>query len=121
VLAKSADRRAAPALLAALRDRDNAAVAGGYIFFVERGDMGNEDALIAAYREFGDRSMQETFQTCGNPKLAEAARTWSPTQPDRGGGSLGTLWGKRELNQNPQKTDLVYGRRLLYPSYWAGY
>lgn len=114
VLSKSTDRRAAKALLAALQEQNNAVLAGAYIFYVQRGDAGTEDGLIAAYREFGDRSMQDTFMTCGDAKLAEAAKTWPPTRPDFGGGSIGAIWGQKELNR--AKTHSVG-----FPTYWAGY
>ena len=77
-LAETRDPRASKALLAALRRNDTVAIAGGFRFFIRRGQPGTQSALIAALKEFGDSAMQAVFINCGEKELSEAARIWTP-------------------------------------------
>jgi HEAT repeat protein len=118
VLSKSKDPRAAQALLEALRDSNMAAVAGGYVFFIQRGESGTEAALIAALNQFGDVGMVNSFRVCGNAQLAAAARQWKPEGPARGGGNLPVRWGRRDF---PPPDPPYMPPMWRTPGYWAGW
>ena len=68
--------RAASALLDAIRRRDTAAAAGGYIFYIDYGERGSEDVLIEALNEFNDEQMSSFMLNCGNRKIETATVAW---------------------------------------------
>jgi hypothetical protein len=74
------DPRAVSALLAALMERETAAIAGAYTFFIERGEPGSEDALIETLGKTGNENMAQKFLNCGNTKLQQAARSWATSR-----------------------------------------
>jgi HEAT repeat protein len=118
VLSKSQDPRAARALLEALHEGNMAAIAGGYVFFIQRGEAGTETALIAALNQFGDDSMAHSFQVCDNPKLADAGLLWKFGVVKRGGGYLPVRWGQREF---PPADPPYVSSMSRTPGYWAGW
>lgn len=73
-------------LLAALKDQDLKVIASCYDYFVWRGEVGTEPALIAAlnlygdaygnYDAYGDVGIATCFLNCGNEKLKSAAISW---------------------------------------------
>jgi len=73
-LSKIDDFRAASTVQATLSRL--AGVAETYSSIIKQGDPGQEDALIDALNQFGNKKMAEDYQNCGNPKLEEAARAW---------------------------------------------
>jgi hypothetical protein len=76
-LGKIKDPRAVNVLLAALRERDLAVVAGAYSFFIERGEPGSEDVLIQALNAHGSGATAVAFLNCGNSALSKAAGEWA--------------------------------------------
>jgi hypothetical protein len=95
------DPRAVSALLAVLRDRDTEIISEPtlYIFFIERGEPGSEDALVETLDKFGDEGMAEKFLNSRNVKLEGAARAWAARHEVRilnvGGGSDSGQWGSK--------------------------
>jgi HEAT repeat protein len=84
-LGHMASPRAVNVLLQALKDRDLAMIAGAFVFYVKRGELGSEDALIEILNSSasdlsstgGNFRMAEIFLNSGNPKLESAAMKWS--------------------------------------------
>jgi HEAT repeat protein len=74
LLAEFQDPRAVGALLAGMRKRDMAVIAGAYKFFIKRGDAGSEDALIEMLNGYPDADTVQEFLHSGNPKLEKAVR-----------------------------------------------
>lgn len=64
-------------LLAAFRERKAVVIAGADNFFIQRGEPGSEDVLIAALNSAGDSSMAVDFLNSGNQKLHDAAANWA--------------------------------------------
>jgi HEAT repeat protein len=97
-LAQIKDPRAVNALLDALRRRDTAVVAGGYVFFVDYGQPGSEDTLIEALNQYNDEQMAEFMLNCGNSKVEAATRAWGKKHdPQLHQEVYGVLWGARKL------------------------
>lgn len=97
-LAQIKDPRAVNALLDALRRRDTAAVAGGYVFFVDYGQQGSEDTLIEALNQYNDEQMAEFMLNCGNSKVEAATRAWgNKHDPQLHQEVYGVVWGARKL------------------------
>jgi HEAT repeat protein len=71
------DPRGTTALLAALQEKNTAAIAGAYQFYVDQGKPGSENALVEALNRFGDQAMAEYLLNCGSFQLEEAARAWA--------------------------------------------
>jgi HEAT repeat protein len=105
VLARIKDPRAVMALLAALQQRNYTAIAGAYMFFVDRGEPGSEDALIEALNRSGSEQMAEYLLNCGNAKVEAAARVWAKRHnPEMKHQISGVLWGSaREMPSSPEK------------------
>jgi len=77
---RPADPRGVAALLAALKKRDIAVVAGAYAFFVWRAEPGSERALSEALNKFGNVRMANDLLNCGNKTLEQAARSWASSR-----------------------------------------
>lgn len=93
-----ADPRSAQALLGALRDKDYAAIAGGFEFYVDLGVPGSEDALVQAFKINGDQHKAMNLVGCGNPKIEAAARAWfKRNQMDWRPGPTNPFWGARAV------------------------
>jgi HEAT repeat protein len=69
-------RRVGP-LMAVWKEHDTAAIAGAYLFFLERGVPGVEDVLIEALNQYNYPAMANNFLHCNNTKLAQAAFAWA--------------------------------------------
>jgi HEAT repeat protein len=76
-LAEMKDERAIEPLLAALRNEDLDIIAGGYIFYIGRGEKGSETSLIKALAKNGNKEMADIFLNCGNDQLRKAATEWA--------------------------------------------
>ncbi len=91
------DPRATDALLAALKGRDTAVLAGAYRFYIDWGEPGSEDALIEALNKFtgNEDQMAGYMLNCGNVKLEEAVSAWSQARYKRPQvqSIRGILWG----------------------------
>jgi HEAT repeat protein len=102
-LALIKDHRASEALLAALKERDTAALAGAYSFYIDWGEPGSEDALIEALNKFsGNESHMAGYMlNCGNVKLEAAARAWALDMYKRPmeQSIRGILWGSARRAQ----------------------
>jgi len=99
-LGKIKDPRAVHVLLAGLRERDLAVIAGAYGVFIERAEPGSEDVLIQALNAHGSEEMAEAFLNCGNLALGGAAHKWAhkrryevETRDSLGWGPVGVRWG----------------------------
>jgi HEAT repeat protein len=95
VMRRDADPRPKEALLAALREQNAAALAGGFQFYVSLGAPGSESALAAALQQYGDQMMAEYFLNCGDVQLEDAAREWGEKQHFHMQQQIyGVVWGK---------------------------
>jgi HEAT repeat protein len=89
------DPIAKSSLLAALKRGDLDAIAGAYEFFVQWGEHGTEDLIIAALDHSNDGGrMAQYLIGCGNAKIEAAARAWGEQrnwtlEPS----TLGNEWG----------------------------
>jgi HEAT repeat protein len=93
--AQTEDHRAKDALVAALKAKDIAIVAGGYQYYVSLGAPGSQGMLAAALDQFGDQLMAEWFLNCGNVKLEDAARAWAEKRHTGIEQHVyGVVWGK---------------------------
>jgi len=70
------DSRLTRIFLKALKDEDLSIIAGGFEFFILRGEPQTEDVLIRALNKYGDESMANHFLGCGNERLSKAGRNW---------------------------------------------
>jgi HEAT repeat protein len=75
-LGRESDPRAAAVLLTALQERNLAAVAGAYAFFIGRGEPGSQDVIIEALVKLGQSDMATYLLNCGDSGLEAAARSW---------------------------------------------
>ncbi|MBU0701595.1 HEAT repeat domain-containing protein [bacterium] len=73
-LGKIKDARAVKPLIAALKAKDLAVIAGDYSFFIRRGEYGSEPVLIDALNKYGGSKMATDFFNCGNSQLKKAAK-----------------------------------------------
>jgi len=71
------DERAVQFLCNGLKEGNMCIVAGGYRYFLRRGEAGTEDALIKALYTSFNRGMIDDFANCGNIRLREAALKYS--------------------------------------------
>jgi HEAT repeat protein len=101
---KSKDQRAVHALMTALQERNTAAIAGAYMFFVDRGEPGSQKALIEALDQFGSERMAEYLLNCGDVQLEAAARAWAKAyDPGMHQQIYGVWWGSaREMQPSIQ-------------------
>ena len=76
-LAPIRDPRAISALLKSLNEGNTEVIAGAYKFFIARGDVDSEDALIRVLPAWGDQQMAQDFLNSGNAKLGSAATAWA--------------------------------------------
>jgi hypothetical protein len=76
-----------------LQERNTAAIAGAYQFYVDQGKPGSEDALA------------EYFLNCGDVKLEEAARAWAANIIRKCSSRSTALFGEGQGTQqsSPQK------------------
>ncbi len=72
------DPVAQAALFRILDEPDAEAITGAYIFFIEEGKPGSEEALIDALHRAGDEPMARGLVNCGNERLATATWGWIP-------------------------------------------
>lgn len=70
------------ALTAAWMKQDMVAIAGGYLYFLRRGEPGTEGELIDALHAAGDLMMRQSFVISGNETLVAAGRAWMPKASD---------------------------------------
>jgi HEAT repeat protein len=99
-LAQIGDPRVSRALLDALHEKDYAAVAGGYEFYIDAGVPESEDALIQALnlRNDDDDHMARVLVSCGNAKLEAAGRAWEKRRfGSWDEGAFNPFWGARAL------------------------
>ena len=90
-----ADISAQDALVAALKAKDVAIVAGGYQYYVRMGAPGSQGLLAAALDQFGDQLMAEWFLNCGDVQLEDAARAWGEKKHTGIEQHVyGVVWGK---------------------------
>lgn len=59
-------------LVRAFNERDLDIVAGGYIYFIEKGYRGSEPVLARALNDYSDYEMAAAFYNCGNRKMKKA-------------------------------------------------
>ena len=67
------DDRAVEYLCKGLKEGNLYIIAGAYRFFLRRGEVGTEGALIKALHTSFNRNMIDDFANCGNTQLREAA------------------------------------------------
>jgi HEAT repeat protein len=75
------DDRSIEPLISAIRNKDLAIVAGGYRFFIRRGEVGTEPILVEALKTYGgtkgnDR-MYLAYYLSGNTQLEEGAKAFA--------------------------------------------
>ena len=96
-LAQINDSREVEPMLKALHDGDVEVIAGGYQFFIKRGEKGSETALISAFTKYGEREMALDFLNCRNGLLVDAATKWAHSNgyiiKPRQSGRYGPVWG----------------------------
>ena len=97
-LGKIKDTRAVEPLIATLKAKDLAIVAGAYSFFIHKGEPKSIPILIDALKKYGDIKMATDFSNCGNSQLKEAARAWEKKHRAviKPGGSSGPQWGSKK-------------------------
>ena len=95
------DSRAVDALMAALRGRDYAVIAGAPIFFVERGEPASEEILIDTLKKSDDEMVASTFLNCGNAKLEKAARKWKKRRGETLQRTIYVEWGSARQSPAP--------------------
>jgi HEAT repeat protein len=101
-LANIKDPRATSALLKALQERNGAVIAGAYMFYVDRGEAGSEDALIEALKQFGGEQMAGYLLNCGNATVEVAARNWEKSHGMEIQQHIyGVLWGHQPTTPSP--------------------
>ena len=101
------DPRAEKALLDALHEGNEPAIAGASLFFVFRGELDSEDALVEALDQYGDELMANLFLNCGNPKLEAAARVWGHKRGwEMQQQVYGLKWGHQPTTPGPCEVDL---------------
>lgn len=102
------DSKAKTALIAALKKRNLAVLAGGYSFYVALGQPGSEEVLAEALEQRGDQRMAEYFLNCGNFKLEEAARAWAARHyPQMRQTMSGVTWGQPLEHRRPRQCSLT--------------
>lgn len=74
---QKAAQAAADCMAAGLQRNNLELLAGGYAYYIVKGQSAALPRLTKALELLGDLHMAEVFQYCGQPELAEAARKWS--------------------------------------------
>jgi HEAT repeat protein len=104
IVGKFKNQSAVRALMTALEQRNTAAIAGAYRFFVDRGEPGSQRALIEALDQFGSERMAAYLLNCGDVQLEAAARAWAKAHaPGMHQQVYGVWWGSaREMQPSIQ-------------------
>lgn len=70
------DSRGDDSLIASMKKKKMAIIAGAYSFFISRGEAGTEALLIKALNKYGDIVMAMDFINSGNSQLEAAGNAW---------------------------------------------